>query len=518
MIRKSAIDRPALWWRRVCIWGTAAGVLASALLAGCQGWPRRKPLAVTLDRVPLTLDPYHHNETVSWSLLSNFYDALVRFSPEMKIEPALAESWKQLDASHVRFALRPGVVFHDGNRFTPADVVASFKRALRDPRSRMRHRLVGIRGVVAEGDSSVVFETEAPAPTLVNRLAFLFIVPKAQAHLPEITAPVGTGPYRFIRREADRAVVAEAWPGWRGAPEIRRAVFSFVEDEEERCERFLAGGTDVSVRLVDSMLPEVGRHAELRLKPQPSLAVQLLVVAPRAASGEAQRALVDPRVRHAMLLAIDRNDLVARVYRSHGAVASQYVHPVVFGYDPTVNPLPFNPERGRTLLAEAGFPDGFSVGLVHGSLPPEYVDAIVGGLGRIGIRVKPVRLTLGELLRRARAGELPLFTYGRACGTGDASEYLDSTVHTAEPDRGLGDENFSGYSDPETDALIEAADRELDEGARLVLLQRAQRRVLEALPILPLTVRSDSLGVSPRVDVQVRYDGWMWVAGFRWQH
>jgi hypothetical protein len=193
------------------------------------------------------------------------------------------------------------------------------------------------------------------------------------------------------------------------------------------------------------MLAEVGRRPDLRLRPQPSLTVQLRVVTPHAASDELRRALGDPRVRRALLLAIDRNDLAFRALRGHGAVASHYVHPVVFGYDPTLAPRAFDPEGARALLAEAGFADGFSVELAHGSLPPEYVDAIVRGLGRIGIEVKPVRLTLGEMLRRA------------------------------------------------------------------------QRRVLEALPILPLTVRSDFLGVSQRVDVQVRYDGWMWGAGFRWQ-
>jgi peptide/nickel transport system substrate-binding protein len=510
------MDRRAFRWRCACSVATVTGLVAGALLAGCQGWPRRKPLAVTLDRVPVTVDPHHHNEAVSWSLLSNFYDSLVAFSPEMKIEPALAESWKQVDPVHMRFALRPGVLFHGGGRLTAADVVASFNRAVRDPRSQMRHRLVGIRQVVAEGDSAVVFETEAPTPTLVNRLAFLFIVPEGQARLPEITTPVGTGPYRFVRREPNGSVVAEAWPGWRGVPEIRRAVFSFVEDEEGRCERFLGGGVDVAARMADSMLAEVGRHPDLRLKPQPSLAVQLLVVAPHAASGVVRRALADPRVRHAMLLAIDRNDLVSRALRGHGAVASQYVHPVIFGYEPAINPLPFDPERGRALLAEAGFPDGFSVDFVHGALAPEYVDVIVGGLSRIGIRVKPIRLTLAEMLRRARAGELPLFTYGRGCGTGDASEFFDSTLHAADAGRGFGDENFSGYSDSETDTLVEAANSQLDADARLALLRRAERRVLEALPVLPLTVRSDFLGVSPRVDVQVRFDGRIWLAGFRW--
>jgi peptide/nickel transport system substrate-binding protein len=472
---------------------------------------------VTLDRVPSTLDPHHHNEIVGWSLLCNFYDALVSFSPEMKIEPGLAESWSVLDGNRVRFVLRRGVRFADGTPFTSADVVASFARALRDPRSGIKHQLVGILRAVADGDGAVVFETAAPAPTLVNRLAFLFIVPHAEATIPEITRPIGTGPYRFIERRRDGAVVAQGWAGWHGMPNVGNVVFSFVENEEERGTQFLAGGVDVSAGVVDDLLGDIDRRQGLRVEPQPNLLVQLLVVAPQAASGEARRALADPRVRRAMLLAIDRAGLVRRVFRGNGSVASEYVHPVVFGYDPDLSVVPYDPPQARRLLAQAGFANGFSVGLAHGSIPPAYVAELVDDLGRVGIRVQPTEYSLSELLRRARAGELPLLTYGRACTTGDASEFLDSSVHTRDVERGLGLENYSATSDPETDALLDAADRTFDPGRRLVLLQQAQRRVLDGLPILPLTVRSEFVGVSARVDVPIRYDDWLWVAGFRWR-
>lgn len=497
-------------------WARAALALATGMAAACGGG-RQAPLEVTLDRVPSTLDPHHHNELVGWSLLCNFYDALVRFSPEMRIEPALAESWSVLDGNRVRFVLRHGVRFADGTPFGSADVVASFERALRVPQSGIKHQLVGIRRAVADGDGAVIFETASPAPTLVNRLAFLFIVPRTEADRPEITRPLGTGPYRFVDRRRDGSVVAQGWAGWQGMPDIRSVVFSFVENEEERGSRFLAGGVDVSARVVDDALGDIHRRQGLRVEPQPSLVVQLLVVAPQAATGETARALADPRVRRAMLLAIDRAGIVGRVFRGNGAVASQYVHPVVFGYDPDVSALPYDLPGARRLLAQAGFGNGFSVDLAHGSIPPAYVGELVDDLGRLGIRVRPTQYSLTELLRRAQAGELPLLTYGRACTTGDASEFLDSSVHTRDAGRGLGLENFSGASDPATDALLEGADRELDPGRRLALLQQAQRRVLDALPILPLTLRSEFVGVSARVDVPVRYDGWLRVAGFRWR-
>jgi peptide/nickel transport system substrate-binding protein len=467
--------------------------------------------------LPTTLDPHHHNESVGWSLLCNFYDALVRLTPEMRIEPSLAESWTVLDANHVRFALRRGVRFSNGEPFGSADVVASFERALRDPRSKIRHYLVGIRKVVADGNAAVVIETASPSPTLLNRLAFLFIVPHTQASVVEITQPIGTGPYRFVERRSDGSIVAEAWPGWRGTADVRRVVFSFVEDEDTRSDRFVSGSVDVSVRLVDAVLGEIERHQGLRVKQQASLGVQILVVAPRAATGEARRAFGDPRVRRAMLMAIDREGLVGKIFRGNGAVASQYVQPVVFGYDPGLSPVPFDLPHARRLLSEAGFPDGFSVELAHGSIPKAYVAALVEDLGRLGVKVTAKELTLAELLRRARAGELPLLTYGRACTTADASEFLDSSVHTRDALRGLGLENYSGESSFQTDALLEAANTEMDPVQRLALLQRAQRQVLAELPILPLTIRPEFVGLSERIDIPIRYDAWMWVAGFRWE-
>jgi peptide/nickel transport system substrate-binding protein len=499
----------ARWRRRLLV--------AALLCVGCGAFRHPRTITVGFDRVPGTLDPQHHNELVGWSLLCNFYDALVRFSPEMKIQPSLATSWVQLDPTHVRFTLRRGVRFSNGEPFTAADVAATFERGLRDPQSKIRHHLVGITHVTAESDTSLLIETSAPAPTLVNRLAFLFVIPRSQTGQAEITNPIGTGPYRLVRREPDGSLLAEAWRSWWGKPAISRVRFRFLEDERTRTEVFAGGTLDVADDLAYNRIAELQTRPGLRVRSQPSLVVQLLVINPGAASGQARRALADLRVRRAMLLAIDRQGLVDRAQRGNGAVATQYVHPVVFGFDPSLAPAPFDPEEARRLLAAAGFAGGFRVDFAHGSVPPAYVAEIVQDLGRIGIRLHPVQFSLRELLQRAQAHEFALATYGRACTTADASEFLDSSIHSLDEARGLGLEDFSSYHDAETDALLEAADSELDRGRRLALLQQAQRRVLDQLPILPLTLRSEFLGTRSRVDVPARYDGWLWVAGFTFE-
>ncbi|MFH1177330.1 MAG: ABC transporter substrate-binding protein [Acidobacteriota bacterium] len=493
----------------------AGALLALATADGCSRAGGGRTVVVGFESVPRTLDPHHHNEVVTWSLLCNFYDALVRFSPAMVLEPSLAVAWEQLDGTHWRFSLRPGVRFHNGGAFSSADVVASFKRALTDPRSMIRHHLVGIRDLCADGELAVLVETAAPAPTLLNRLAFLFIVPAADAASAEISEPVGTGPYRFIERGRDGSVSAGSWRGWWGAPEAARVVFTFVEDDQARLRKLLAGEFDVAVRMPYELPFGEIERAGARVEPQPRMGVQVLVIAAGAATGPARQALADRRVRRALLLALDRRRYVNQLYRGNATVASQYVHPIVFGYDPAISALPFAPDEARRLLAEAGFADGFEVELAHGVQLRSLPAALIADLARIGVRVRSHPLSLGELIDAAHAGKFPLIYYGRTCTTGDASEFLDSSLHSRDPERGLGRENYAGFSDPETDAMLEAAGHEMDVQKRRELLQRAQRRVLEELPALPLTVWWDYTGLSSRIEVIARHDAWLWVAGFR---
>jgi peptide/nickel transport system substrate-binding protein len=168
-------------------------------------------------------------------------------------------------------------------------------------------------------------------------------------------------------------------------------------------------------------------------------------------------------------------------------------------------------------MEEAGFAAGFDVSLGHGTGLPPVIAAIREDLARINVRVHPHPGAFSDLVRLARTGEVPLFYYAWACSTGDASDFLNSSLHSRDEVLGLGAENFTGYSDPDVDAVLAAAESELVPARRLELLQRAQRRVLEALPVLPLTVRWSYVGVSDRVDIVARHDRRLWVTGWRWR-
>ena len=481
-------------------WALRPALIAAALvltMCGC-GRQAARPLVVAFGDAPVTLDPHASNRNVVWSVLSSFYDPLVSLSPELKPQPALAASWEHDGPTHWRFKLRQGVTFCNGEPLTANDVVASFERARSLPSSAVSQYLVGVRSVARDGDSAVVIETDGSQADLLNRLSFILVIRAADAGRGSITAPIGTGAYRFAGVRKDGSVLATAWSGWRGRPDCRNVVFEFCGTGAEAAGRLLAGKVDVCHLIPDDWIPEVARSTSLRLEQQPRLAVQLLAVDPPDAQGEARRALADPRVRRALLLALDRGSWVTHLFRGNGAVASQYVHPAVFGYDPALSPLPYDPGEAKRLLAQAGFPDGFKVSLGYDVASTAVADAIVSDLAKVGVQVE---------LRPGRRGAALLY-FAWACSTGDASDFFESLVRNA---------GSRGYADPQTDALLDAAGREADPVKRLDLLQQAQRRTLELLPLLPLTIRWGTKGVSSRVDVVIRYDEREDVAAFHWR-
>ena len=505
---------------RLRLSATAAVALAGAALLGPWGCARladRGPLVIAYDDVPLTLDPHLQNESIVWNVLGNFYDALVVLTPEVRLEPGLAVAWEQKSPTLWRLTLREGVRFSNGDTLTAADVIASFDRARSHPRSGIRHHLVGVSAMRADGDLGLLVETRAPAPDLLNRLASLFVVPRRDAGAAEIARPVGTGPYRFVERAADGSIRAEAWASWRGVAEVRRVRMLFFQGADEQAFSLLLNGSvDVMTSVGDDQLSRIEGQSGLRIVPQPRLAVQLLAVASQAAQGTAGLALADPRVRRALLLALNRPAWVGRVFRGNATVASQYVHPVVFGYDPSLQPAPYDPAAAKRLLAEAGFADGFEVtlGCAQGL---QIAGEVRDDLAKVGVRVTLHEGAFGDVVRLARTGEVPLFFYAWSCSTGDASDFLNSSAHSRDERLGLGAENYSGFADRAVDAVLAQAEAEMTPARRLVLLQQAQRQVLAALPVLPLTIRWAYVGVSDRVDIVTRHDQRLWIAACRWR-
>ncbi len=483
----------------------AARVLLAAALcgaAGCAGPPPPRepgrPLRIGLYTAPLGSDPHRESDFMTYNVLSNAFEGLTRLDPHLRLEPALAETWESPNDLTWRVHLRRGVRFHDGRPLTSADVVFSLERARRHPRSALGLYLGSISEVRAADAATVDILTSTPKAVLLNKLSFVAIVP---AGSPErIVEPVGTGPYRLTPARDGEVVALKAFDGYWGAqPPEAHVELRVVPDPAEAARRLAAGELDVVPDLASAVVDRVRASAGCRVVQGPGLTTDVLRM--RVDHGP----FADLRVRTAVHLALDRAELVRRSLGGRGAPASQLVGRDVLGFDGGLAPPRRDLERARRLLAEAGYPGGFEVELEFRE--GRRSEALRDQLAQAGVRARLRPRPWPEMVARLRAGLVDFYFGGLVADTGDASDVLDSAVHTPDPGRGYGDTNYWGFSSPRLDRALEEARDARTIPARRDALQRAVRLAMEELPLVPVQIPDDVYGAREGVEWEVRADG-----------
>lgn len=484
-------------------WRAGWLLLALAALAGCNR-PRPATVRIAVHAGPLSLDPHLSNEILTLSLLSNVYEGLTTLDPELRVVPALASRWENPDDLTWRFHLRPGARFHDGREVEAEDVVSSLERVRGHPRSDFASYLVEVDRVRALDRLAVELHLRRPFAGLLNKLAFLAVLPRGSP--PEIVSPVGSGPYRFVSyRRGESLRLTPASPG---GPTLALE-FLPVPDPAERVRRLLDGGVDVVQDVAPADAGRLRQDPAVRLLTVPSTVVEYLLMRvgdPRFA---------DPRVREAVDLALDREALARDALGGHGAPLGQLVAPGVFGFDPGLVPPARDLPRARRLLAEAGFPLGTELTLEFRE--GRCGEAVARQLREAGLRVRARACPWGEVYARLQRREVGFYYGGVAATSADASDVLDSSLHTVDPGRGYGNTNYGGLADPELDRTIELAAASRDPAARGALLQKAMRQALAERRLLPVLTRLDLYAARAGLEWRPRADRMLYGREMRWR-
>jgi peptide/nickel transport system substrate-binding protein len=498
-IRSSALAR-----RRAGALASLACLLAccAAGAAACsrQAPAPARPLRIALHTDPLTLDPHLRNEALTYSVMRNLYEGLTAFDAEMRIAPALAASWENPNDLTWVFHLRPGVRFHDGRELTAADVVWSIERARTLPASGFGSYVVAVDQVRARDRHTVELTTRRPYAILLNKLAFVLIVPAGSP--PEIRQPVGTGPYRLVSYQPGVRLALRSFDGyWGGASAIGRVDFLPVASQRARVERLIAGDLDLVQEPGAENLARLRAAPRCRVLEQESLTVVFLLL-------KTQRPpLSDVRVRRAIHLALDRPALVAAVLRGEGHPVGQMVGRSVFGYAPDIAAPPRDLAAARRLLAAAGYPGGIDLDLEF--RPGRQAAEIRRQLAEAGIRLRLVERPWAELYPRLLAHRVDFYLGAILAPSADASDLFDAMVHSRDAARGYGDANFGGYHNSALDPLIEESGSTLDMLARRAQLERCMHLLMQDYALIPLYVPWNLFGVRDDVAWQPRRDGYI---------
>jgi len=472
------------------------------LLAGaCRRAPEAYSRTVVIGQVTsaIGLDPHLSDEESTHSALSHFYERLVAFGPDLDIRPELAVKWTNPSDTVWRFSLREGVLFHDGTPLTAEDVVVSLERALRLPGSQVAYYLQNVTRVAAVSTREVEVVTSSPSPLLLNKLAFVAIVPRSTSD-KAISRPVGTGPYRFVSGAPRKALEGEVFERyWGPRPSFSRFRIVPLPDARSRAHAVLAGRADVVSRFPFEFASWARSRKGMDLVSRVGLGVAFLGFSLHEGSPYRDR-----RVREAFALAIDRARIVDPSEREFTVNAEQFVPGSVFGYAPPSRPWGHDLTRARALLSEAGHPGGMDATLVLPEPQASLGASLVTLLGEAGIRVRVEALPWDDYYARWSRGGLDLYPFAYTAGTGDASDLLDAIFHS--PSASSGALNSSGYSNAAFDRLVDGAGRLLDPYERRRLMGEALAILREDLPAIPLLVRSNLYAVSDEITWTARQD------------
>ncbi len=444
-----------------------------------------------------SLDPHQGKETPAVQVTCQIFDTLVVVNPETgELEPQIAESWEQTDDVTYVFKIREGVKFHDGSEVTAADVKFSLERAINS--AAVSYIVDFIESVSDNGDGTVTIKTKYPYGPALRNLAIPFaaIVPKALVEADEanfILNPVGSGPYQFVEWKQGDHITMKAFDDYyAGKAATENLIMRVVPENAQRSIALETGEVDLAYGLSVNDIPKVEDNPDLVANVISSLSCTYI-------SFNLNKAPFDnPLVREALSIAIDRQAIVDTINSGVGEPADAIIAPGVFGYYSTGVPE-YNPERAKELLAEAGYPNGFSTTLWvnenQGRI--EICQAIMAMLMDIGVECKLESMEFGSYISRTSAGEHELACFGWTTSSGDADYTYYSLEHSSQQGA---PGNRSFISDPEVDQLIEDARSSSDEATRKELYQKLAIKLAEYNNNMPILYTAVNVGASKNVE------------------
>ena len=479
--------------------GAAAfsALLGAALAAGCGRSPRSSKdetltLAVRSDVTGIFPNAPIINESFTLDVNANVFEGLVRLDRNLNAEPAIAERWENPDERTFVFSLKKGLRFSDGSPVTSKDVVASLNAALERP-FVTRDTLQAIESVEAMGPDRVRIRTRSAYPVLLAHLPRGFVLPAA-ALAQKPVPPIGTGPYRIESHTPGRELVLARSPTFRGpAPAFARVRFLVRPGDKERVDALLSGEAQLADSVPLDAIDRLTKTPGVRVLSRPGLRVLFL------AFWMPNGPFADARVREAVDLALDREELIRRVFGGRSVPASQLVPPAVAGFDPAIPLTRPDRAKARRLLAEAGFAKGLAVRLDGPNNryvnDAEILKEVARQLADVGISVTPNAMPKADYFALLAAHRSRFYLLGWACETGEAGDALDALVHS--PSHGLlGSQNYQGLADPELDRLIDESNRSALPSGRVALLAQALQRVAALRPVVPIEIQTESIALS----------------------
>jgi peptide/nickel transport system substrate-binding protein len=508
----------------------ATSLIAVTLAVGLWATPvAAQPagtLVVGLVAEPVNLDPPQVTDLNSNRVGRRVVETLVTFPEEStQVVPGLAESWTiSKDGLQYTFKLRRGIAFHDGTPLNAEAVKFSIERQINanHPAYKLgkypfaNYFFGNVKAVEVLSDERVAFLLNeprasflavltAPAASIVSPTAVMKWGPDYPSH------PVGTGPFRFASWDRGQRVVLEKNPGyWKYPVKVERVIYRPIVEDQARLTELLTGGLDLIVGVPADNVGQLEKNPKITLLKQVGAHVWYLGM------NNQKKPFDDKRVRQALNYAVNKDAIVNDVLKGTGAPSKGPVLPGTWGADGALKAYPYDPDRAKKLLAEAGYPNGFTTTLWvpesgSGMQAPVAMSTVMqSNLKAVGVNVSMQTMEWGAYLAKLRTKEQELFALSWMAGTEDPDMVMYPLLHSSQwtpvgPNRAL-------YKNVRFDALLQQARLTTEQAKRAQLYKEAQRILIDDAPwvfvdheiqIAALTKRVQGFKLHPSFDLRV---------------
>jgi peptide/nickel transport system substrate-binding protein len=456
----------------------------------------------------VTLDPAAYSDRATETVVRNIFDGLVTRTTDNQIVPEIARDYRWLDETTIEFELKRGVKFHNGEDLTADDVVFTFERILYEDVGAPRRGFVSeVESVERLDDYAVRFYLRSPWPVFLQMLVHNQIVPKDYVtrvgDAEFARKPVGAGPFRFVEGNLFEKIVLERYDGYYGGADsllpvgpafLDRTIFRIMPGLAGRLAALSYGEAHIIQNVPASAVPTLTDNPDIVVKAvigtRPKF-VDLNVTHPP---------FDDLRVRQALNYAVDADRLLTNTAGGYGVVLPGPLSPANHYADPDLAPYAYDPEKAKTLLEQAGYrPQDIRFTIdAYGSYVQAALD-VAEQLHAIGMKVKVESWEYNVLKPLLLDCERQAFLRDWGDSAFDPVGYVEAKWHTYVDGTAAGRGNFSCYSSPRVDDLIEAGASEGDPDIRREIYKEMQRIIREEAPAVFLYVPQEIEAASARV-------------------